>query len=186
MTRRFRASRSGADTDRSRSSFERKTKVTLFLFSTVGILAITALAKLWSALGASKALIVTDPLFGVSYKHLLAGAAVAEIIVATICVFGRSRKLAVSSVAYLCTNFLLYRICLSWIGWKQPCGCMGSLTDALHIKAQTADHIALGLLLYMLAASCGVLFVEWWRTRSNLGNPDRPAMKENETAGKER
>jgi len=105
---------------------------------------------------------------------------------ATLCFFGRSREVAVASVACLSTNFLIYRTGLWWIGWKQPCGCMGSLTDALHIKAQTADHIALGLLLYMLAASCGVLFVEWWRTRSNLGNPDRPAMKENETAGKER
>jgi len=37
---------------------------------------------------------------------------------------------------------------------------MGSLTDALHIKAQTADHIALVLLLYMLAASYSLLFMQ--------------------------
>ena len=104
-----------------------------------------------------------------------------EIVVATLCFLGRSRGLALALVAYLSTNFLFYRVGLWWIGWKQPCGCMGSLTDALHIKAQTADHIALVLLLYMLAASCGVLFVEWWRTRSCSGNPDQVALNAAET-----
>ncbi len=139
-----------------------KTRFSSFvLISTGVILGLTGLAKLWSALGPARALLALDPLLGISYKHLLAGAAVAEIIVATIRFFGRSLEAAVRLVAYLCTNFMLYRIGLWWIGWKQPCGCMGSLTDALHIRLQTADRIALVLLLYMLATSYALRFMHW-------------------------
>ena len=162
-----------------------KTRSISFVLVSLGlILAITGLAKLWSSLGAARALLAPDPLLGVPYKHLFAGVAVMEIVVATICFLGRSRHLALALVAYLSTNFLFYRVGLWWIGWKQPCGCMGSLTDALHIKPQTADHIALGLLLYMLAASYTVLFVEWRRTRSSSGNTERVALNAAEMAGK--
>lgn len=123
------------------------------------------------------------PAHGLSYKHLLAAVAVLEIVVATICFFGRSRGLAMSLVAYLCTNFMLYRAGLWWIGWKQPCGCMGSLTDALHIKPETADNLALFLLLYMLVASYALLFMQWkgrgktLALSTALGEPAAAAQK---------
>ncbi len=155
-----------------------KNRYFLFVLVTSGLLlAVTGLAKLWSSLGAARALLAPDPLPGVPYKHLLAGVAVMEIVVATICSLGRSRHLALALVAYLSTNFMLYRIGLWWIGWKQPCGCMGSLTDALHIRPQTADHIAFVLLLYMLAASYALLVV-LWKNSSWQSNPTSALLEE--------
>ena len=133
----------------------------LVVISAGAILALTGLAKLWSALGTAKVLVVADPLLGISYKHLLAGVAVMEIVAATICFFGRSREWTVALVAYLRTGFMLYRPGLWWIGWKQPRGCMGSLTGALQIKPKTVDNVALILLFYMLTTSYALLFMQW-------------------------
>lgn len=153
-----------------------KTRYTLIVLASSGlILGLTGVAKLWSALGTSRALIIADPLLGISYEHLLAVVAVIEIVAATLCFFGRSREVAVASVAYLSTNFLIYRIGLWWIGWKQPCGCMGSLTDALHIRPQTADHIALVLLIYMATASYALLFRQWRSEQKYIGGLATPA-----------
>lgn len=72
---------------------------------------------------------------------------------------------AAGLVTWLSTSFLCYRIGLWWIGWKRPCGCMGSLTDALHIKPETADHIAKAFLAYLLISSYGLLIWEWRQAR---------------------
>ena len=143
-----------------------KNRCFFFVLVTAGaLLAVTGFAKLWSALGTARALMAPDPLSGIPFKYLLASVGVVEIVVATICFLGRSRLFSVGLVAWLSTNFLLYRIGLCWIGWKQPCGCMGSLTDALHIKPETADNIAKVILAFLLISSYGLLLCAWRKAR---------------------
>lgn len=137
----------------------------LVLITTGSILTLSALAKLASALGTAKVLGMSDPLLGISYRYLLTGVAGLEILTACLCFLRKSSRLAIISVAWLCTSFLFYRVGLWWIGWKQPCKCMGTITDALHIDAQTADYIAVVLLGYMLIGSYGILLVEYRRSR---------------------
>jgi hypothetical protein len=64
---------------------------------TAGVmLATTCLAKVWAAVGDARMLGVVDPILGMPWKQLLAGVGVLEIIVATICFFGRSQQLGLS------------------------------------------------------------------------------------------
>lgn len=88
-----------------------------------------------------------------------------EIAVASVCLFSKQPVVALGLTAWLSTNFVLYRLGLWWMDWKSPCGCLGNLTDALHISPQTADNIMKVLLAYLLIGSYGLLIWNWRQGR---------------------
>src|SRR5262245_24470945 len=94
-----------------------------FLFSCGMTFAITAVAKVISAFSSVKLLTIIDPIFGIQFRYLMVMAAVAELIVAYFCMFMNRTRLATALVAWLCTNFLVYRLGLSWMNWRRPCNC---------------------------------------------------------------
>ena len=136
---------------RRRISREKLTR--WFILSAGVILALTGTAKVFGAVGGARALDVQDPILGMPFRYLMAGVGLTELLVAFFCLFTHKRNFSLVAVAWLATNFLFYRLGLWWIGWHRPCGCMGNLTDVLHISAQTADWIMKGLLAYLLAGS---------------------------------
>lgn len=136
-----------------------------FALSTGAILAITGLAKVWSGLGNSKFLAVIDPIIGLKFGQLMLAVGVAEIAIALVCFFSKRQMLALGLVAWMSTNFVVYRLGLWWLNWKSPCGCLGNLTDALHISPHTADNIMKVLLAYLLIGSYGLLFYQWRANR---------------------
>ena len=138
---------------RARGLFSRK-----FILSAGAILALTGAAKLWSGLGTAKVLAVADPIIGIQFGHLMLVVGITEIVVALICFFSKSHKLALGLVAWLATNFLVYRLGLWWVGYHKPCSCLGNLTDALHISPQIADTAMKIILGYLLLGSYLALF----------------------------
>jgi hypothetical protein len=133
-----------------------------FILSAGVILGVTGIAKVWSALGSSKMLAEHDPILGLKFGTLMLVVGVAEIVIAAICFFTKRPTLALGLVAWMSTNFLVYRIGLWWMGWKKPCSCLGNLTDALHISPQTADNVIKVMLAYLILGSCW--FLIWKRT----------------------
>jgi len=125
------------------------------------ILGVTGLAKVGTAFGHVKLLDVADPIVGIHFRQLMVGVGLAEVAVAAICLCGRFRRLSTLLVAWISTNFLVYRIGLWWMGWKKPCGCLGNLTDALHIPPHAADVAIKVLLAYLLVGSYGLLIWQW-------------------------
>jgi hypothetical protein len=125
------------------------------------ILAITGLAKVWTGSGNTKILAVVDPILGIKFGQLMLAVGAAEIGIAAICFFSKRQKLALGLVAWMSTNFVVYRLGLWWMDWKKPCSCLGNLTDALHIAPQTADNIMKVLLAYLLIGSYGLLARKW-------------------------
>lgn len=132
-----------------------------FVLSSGFVLALTGIAKAWSSFGSTKVLAVGDPIIGLPFRWLLLTVGVLELIIAGVCFFNKNKRLAVLLVAWLATNFLTYRVGLWWMGWHRPCGCLGSLTDALHISPQTADNIMKVVLAYLLIGSYGILIRSW-------------------------
>jgi hypothetical protein len=133
-----------------------------FIFISGGaILALTGVAKVWSGLGTAKVLAVADPIIGIQFGHLMLVVGLAEIVVALLCFFGKSQKLALGLVAWLATNFVVYRLGLWWVDYHKPCSCLGNLTDALHISPDTADTAMKIILGYLLLGSYGTLFWLW-------------------------
>ncbi len=136
------------------------------------------IAKIWTGLGDTRVMAVIDPIVGIQFGHLLLAVGVAELSIAAFCFLSRRRLLATALIAWLATNFLVYRLGLWWMDWKRPCGCLGNLTDALHISPQTADNISKGLLAYLLIGSYGLLIWQWrQRKRSLSGVVLSPCME---------
>ena len=143
------------------SGTPRPTFVRRFVGSSSVILGITGLGKIWSGLGNSKFLAVIDPILGIKFGHLMLAVGLAEIAVAAVCFFSKRQTSALGLVARISTNFLVYRLGLWVMNWKRPCGCLGNLTDALHISPQTADNIMKLVLAYLLIGSYGLLLWQW-------------------------
>ncbi len=137
-----------------------------FVLSAGAILAITGIAKAWSGLGNSKFLAVVDPIIGIKFGHLMLAVGAAEIAIALVCFFSKRQTLALGLVAWMSTNFVVYRLGLWWMDWHRPCNCLGNLTDALHLSPQTADNIMKVLLAYLLIGSYTLLFLKWRQNRS--------------------
>jgi hypothetical protein len=143
---------------------------TWFLKTSAVVLTATGLAKVFAATGPARALDVPDPILGLSFRHLLLLVGLAELFIAFFCVFTEKRSLSVAAIAWLSTNFLLYRLGLWWMGWHKPCGCLGNLTDVLHISPQTADNIMKLLLAYLLFGSYGLLLCRLWQRNPGAGD----------------
>lgn len=141
-----------------------------FLLSAGAILAVTGIAKVVASFGKARALAVVDPIFTVKFGHLFLGVGLGEILVAVVCFFGRRPLLANALVAWLATSFAVYRLGLWWMDWKAPCGCLGHLTDVLHIPPETADNVMKGVLGYLLAGSYASI---WTQVRGKAGNKNK-------------
>ena len=47
----------------------------------------------------------------------------------------------------------MYRFALWMLGYRGVCGCLGTLTEALHIPPRAADLFLKAVLVYILAGS---------------------------------
>src|ERR1035437_1104872 len=79
------------------------------------LLGATGLAKGLSALGAALALDTTDPLTGMRLRQLLLLVGLVELLIAFSCFFVKRRLLSLLAVAWLSTNFVVYRLGLRLI-----------------------------------------------------------------------
>jgi len=134
-----------------------------FLVSAGVLLALTGLAKIASAFGKSAIIAKPDPIFGISFIHLLFLVGMIEVVISFLCLTSANQKLTLGLVAVLSVNFLGYRTGLWLIHWQGYCPCLGTLTRAIHLSPHRADlftglilmYLTLGS-LFFLACSC------WW------------------------
>ena len=136
----------------------------LFLYSAAVVLLLTAVAKFIGSFGPAAILRMSDPLMGFQFRDLFRIVGGLEVAVVLVCFISKRIWLPAGLMAWLATNFLLYRVSLMLVGWHRPCPCLGNLTDALHIPPQTADTAMKIILAYLLIGSYATLF--WlWRQR---------------------
>ena len=124
-----------------------------FTFSAAVLLICTAFAKLLSATGNAKVLQSQDPVFSIPFRTLFWVVGGIELIVAFACLLKARLLLQLGLIGWLATNFVIYRLGLSLLGYRKPCPCLGSLTDELHLSMQTAESILIIVLAYLLIGS---------------------------------
>jgi hypothetical protein len=129
----------------------------LFLATAGIILFITGAAKLVSSAGHAKILLLVDPIFSLQFRSLFILVGLLEIGVAVACFRWKSISSRASLVFGLATAFAAYRTGLKMIDYPRPCSCLGSLTQALRIDADTSSRIMLIVLCYLLIGSILVL-----------------------------
>jgi hypothetical protein len=143
------------------------TAPTWFVLSAGGIFAFSGVASVLSALGKAQALEMPDPIFEIGFGRLMLWVGLAELVIAAVCLFSAARNLSLGLVAWMSTNFLVYRLGLWFVGWHRPCNCLGNLTDALHISPSTADWITKGVLAFLLLCSYVIILHRWFMERSS-------------------
>jgi len=146
--------------------FSVKKAVSFFLYTAGALFMMTATAKFISSLGDQQVLQSLEPVFRLPFRHMFIIAGSLELSVGLLCLFSDQVLLRATLAALLSTCLLVYRLKLIWMGYHMPCSCLGSLTDALHIPAQTADTTAKIILAYLLTGSYAcLLWLGWSRKK---------------------
>lgn len=143
-----------------------KKEVQFYIVSVGVLLFLIGFIKLIGSFASSRVFLTSDPIFGILYRDTLRIVGAFEVGIALVCILGRHIGLQIGLVAWLATNFVLYRLGLVLIGYHKPCSCLGNLTDALHISPQVADNIMKVVLAYLLIGSYGLLFRQWKQRRA--------------------
>jgi len=138
-----------------------------FIWFAAAVLLLTAIAKFISVGGTVRILDQPDPLFKIKYRQLLLGVGTLETCVAVVLLAYKPVFTRLALIAWLSTNFLLYRIGIWWINPPQPCGCLGTITSALGITPKTGDHLMLGVLIVLLVGSFSLLALEWKKKKGD-------------------
>jgi hypothetical protein len=128
-----------------------------YLDSAGVILFVTGVAKLVSSGGSARALQTIDPFFGLPFGTVFFCGGVLELVVSHYILKWTDILARAMLVAWISTCFLVYRIGLFWMGWHKPCGCLGTLTEALHLSPAAADTIMKFVLAYLLIGSYACL-----------------------------
>jgi hypothetical protein len=131
----------------------RRTVEGLFLKSAILIIAVTALAKLYSAGGTAQILDHLDPIFLVLNRVMITVVGMIEFVVVGVLLINRNASVKLLTVAWLSANFVIYRFGLWFLQIKKPCSCLGTVTDLLPIDPATIDQGMKVLVIYLFLGS---------------------------------
>jgi len=129
-----------------------------FVYSAGGLLLAAALGRFIIGLGTAPVLDLPDPLLEIPLRYAVLGVGAMELAVALVCLFGKSLGPQVGLVAWLATNWAVYRIGLFWVSCHLECTCLGSLTDPLHLPRGAPGYLLEYLPVYLAVGSYGALF----------------------------
>ncbi|MCX6952700.1 MAG: hypothetical protein NTV51_11130 [Verrucomicrobia bacterium] len=137
--------------------------VTWFVGTSAALLILTGLAKLLSVVltvGSDRQIFdMKDPLVGMRFGLLFGLVGAVELAVAAVCLTIKRGPLALGLIAFLATDFVVYRAGLWFIDYQKPCTCLGTLTGALHIPPAMADRAMQLVLAYLLSGSYVLLML---------------------------
>lgn len=139
------------------------TKTRVFIKIAGALLFFTSLAKLLTAFAGHKLVYLHDPVLGLEFRFELMALGIIELLVACLCLFSDRIVMQLCFIAWLATNFLIYRFGLWWVGGIHACPCLGNFADAVHISQETANNITHWILIYLFLVSYGSLFLKWVR-----------------------
>lgn len=117
------------------------------------LLSITAGAKLYSATGHARLLDIEEALLPMSIRQALWLIGFIELAIVVVLLVSRSDTIKLVCIAWLAGNFALYRIATLVLAVGKPCPCLGSITERLHLKQATVEHVLVAIVAYMLFGS---------------------------------
>jgi len=146
-----------------------------FVFSAAVIFALTATAKLASAMGDARILNVEDPMLSLKTRHVLAVVGALEALVAAYLFFGGNLWGKLALTVWMAMNFLIYRLGLWWTDGPRPCACLGTVTDALPVSPRFVDYSMKAILAYLLIGSVALLLANLRNRDPQSEAPSSPA-----------
>ena len=140
-------------------------RIKFFIYSAGGILLAAALTRFLVAAGNAPALALPEPMLGIPLRYAVLLVGGFELAVALICLFGRRIGLQIGWLAWLATNYMVYRIGLLTMHCHPQATCIGSLTDQLHLARGTMGIIVGIMPLYLLLGSYAAVVRLWQEGR---------------------
>ena len=133
-----------------------------FIYSAGGILLVAALTRFIIAAGNSPILLLPEPMLGIPLRYAVLIVGGFELTVALICLFGKQVGLQVGLLAWLATNFVVFRIGLLSMHHHPQATCIGSLTDPLHLARGTTGLVIEFIPVYLLLGSYAAVAWLWF------------------------
>jgi hypothetical protein len=134
-----------------------------FIHSAGAVLMAAALIRFITATGAAPALSLPEPMFGIPLRYSVLAVGILELIGALICLIGCQTGIQLGWVAWLATNYVVFRIALWFMHCHQQATCIGRLTDPLNLARGVTGFITGSLPLYLLIGSYSAIF---WHRRA--------------------
>lgn len=138
-----------------------------FIVLAASVLFITGLVKLVSAGGDARILSLKDQLLSLTHRQVYIGIGLIELLISGYLWFGKSAKLQLTALAWLLTNFAVYRLVLWSGGGSRECGCLGNALDWWPWMMKHQNTIMSCLLGFLITGAYGFLWREW--RNSNVG-----------------
>lgn len=135
--------------------------IQLFIYSAGAILLAAALDRFLVAAGHLPVLALPEPVLGIPLRYAVLLVGGLELLVALVCLLGRQPGLQLGWLAWLATNYAVYRIGLFTMGIHHQATCVGSLTDSLHLT-QGVTGFMLGLFPICLLLGSYVALIWLW------------------------
>jgi predicted RNA-binding Zn-ribbon protein involved in translation (DUF1610 family) len=139
--------------------------IKLFNYSAGAILLAASLERFLITADSAPVLALPEPVLGIPLRYAVLLVGAFELVVAMICLFGRQIGLQLGWLAWLATNYAVYRIGLLTMGIHQQGTCIGSLNDPLHLARGTVEILVGFLPLYLLAGSYAAVIWLWLEGR---------------------
>jgi hypothetical protein len=140
------------------------TPIRSFRISCIVLLSLTATAKLVSAAGHEKILVVQDWVLHLQYRHLMLLGACIEFGVIGAVLLARHEAVGAKAVLWFSALAMNYRILYHLVAPPVSCPCLGTLTSNLNIPPGVADRVMWAILVYLLMGSALSLFIFHYRT----------------------
>jgi predicted RNA-binding Zn-ribbon protein involved in translation (DUF1610 family) len=135
--------------------------IKLFLYSAGPILLTAALERFLVATGDVQTLSLPEPVIGIPLRYAVLLVGTIELLVALICLFGKQVGLQLGWLAWLATNYVVYRIGLFTMHCHAQATCIGSLADPLHLSRGMTGFIMAFLPVYLLLGSYAAVIWLW-------------------------
>jgi hypothetical protein len=131
-----------------------------FLLSAGGILLFGGITRLLEVFGNAQQSDISAPIILISFRQLLLGIGIVELIVACLCLFTNKRTLSLILVAWLVTIYAVYRVSLWTMGWYHPYPLLANLIEALNLSSFMADGVMTAISTFLFIGSVRILWAE--------------------------
>jgi len=128
-----------------------------------GLLFFIGVAEILGALNQSQVLGLADPIFGISFRHLMLMTGIVQLAIALVLLFTNWRILGLGLAAWISANFLAFRIGLWSMGWHHSSGFM---VHPLGLSMTATDVIFSLSSVFLLVGSVAILWHERWTAQA--------------------
>jgi hypothetical protein len=154
---------------------------TLIFTHSAGALLLAAASALFliNLTGPPNLVMPRDPITGISFRYLFWGIGAVAVLVACLCLFSERPGRSIPWVAWLATNYLMYRIGLYVEGCHSLTGFLACATYAFALPAKAASLLVDMAFTYLLIGGYGLILWHWLRSPTNplLHRSTTPSLK---------